>query len=109
MATRAAIEGGAAPAKAYKLSDLYINKIDQCKRMTEIFEYRKRSLYDFAKLVVEEREKEQTQGIRSSVRNIYENIIIRKFVYRILRRRWESVKAIYPGYLKRNGREYSEI
>ena len=32
----------AAPAKAYKLSDLYINKIDQCKRMTEIFEYRKR-------------------------------------------------------------------
>ena len=57
LATRAAIEGGAAPAKAYKLSDLYINKIDQCKRMTEIFEYRKRSLYDFAKLVVEEREK----------------------------------------------------
>lgn len=41
LATRAAIEGGAAPAKAYKLSDLYINKIDQCKRMTEIFEYRK--------------------------------------------------------------------
>ena len=29
------------------------------------------------------------------------NIIIRKFVYRILRRRWESVKAIYPGYLKK--------
>lgn len=57
LATRAAIEGGAAPAKAYKLSDLYINRIDQCKRMTELFEYRKRSLYDFAKLVVEEREK----------------------------------------------------
>ena len=75
LATRAAIEGGAAPAKAYKLSDLYINKIDQCKRMTEIFEYRKRSLYDFAKLVVEEREKEQnsryTEQCKEYIRKYY--------------------------------------
>lgn len=75
LATRAAIEGGAAPAKAYKLSDLYINKIDQCKRMTEIFEYRKRSLYDFAKLVVEEREKRAnsryTERCKEYIRKYY--------------------------------------
>lgn len=75
LATRAAIEGGAAPAKAYKLSDLYINKIDQCKRMAEIFEYRKRSLYDFAKLVVEEREKRAnsryTEQCKEYIRKYY--------------------------------------
>lgn len=75
LATRAAIEGGAAPAKAYKLSDLYINKIDQCKRMTEIFVYRKRSLYDFAKLVVEEREKRAnsryTEQCKEYIRKYY--------------------------------------
>lgn len=75
LATRAAIEGGAAPAKAYKLSDLYINKIDQCKRMTEIFEYRKRSLYAFAKLVVEEREKRAnsryTEQCKEYIRKYY--------------------------------------
>ena len=75
LATRAAIEGGAAPAKAYKLSDLYINKIDKCKRMTEIFEYRKRSLYDFAKLVVEEREKRAnsryTEQCKEYIRKYY--------------------------------------
>ena len=75
LATRAAIEGGAAPAKAYKLSELYINKIDQCKRMTEIFEYRKRSLYDFAKLVVEEREKRAnsryTEQCKEYIRKYY--------------------------------------
>lgn len=75
LVTRAAIEGGAAPAKAYKLSDLYINKIDQCKRMTEIFEYRKRSLYDFAKLVVEEREKRAnsryTEQCKEYIRKYY--------------------------------------
>lgn len=75
LATRAAIEGGAAPAKAYKLSDLYINKIDQCKRMTEIFEYRKRSLYDFAKLVVKEREKRAnsryTEQCKEYIRKYY--------------------------------------
>ena len=75
LATRAAIEGGAAPAKAYKLSDLYINKIDQCKRMTEIFEYRKRGLYDFAKLVVEEREKRAnsryTEQCKEYIRKYY--------------------------------------
>lgn len=75
LATRAAIEGGAAPAKAYKLSDLYINKIDQCKRMTEIFEYRKRSLYNFAKLVVEEREKRAnsryTEQCKEYIRKYY--------------------------------------
>ena len=75
LATRAAIEGGAAPAKAYKLSDLCINKIDQCKRMTEIFEYRKRSLYDFAKLLVEEREKREnsmyTDQCKEYIRKYY--------------------------------------
>lgn len=75
LATRAAIEGGAAPAKAYKLSDLYINKIDQCKRMTELFEYRKRCLYDFAKLVVEERAKRAnsryTEQCKEYIRKYY--------------------------------------
>ena len=67
--------------------------------ISALFIFLKMAYYNV--LINKKEKKEQTQGIRSSVRNIYENIIIRKFVYRILRRRWESVKAIYPGYLKK--------
>lgn len=57
IATRAAIEGGVSPAKAYRLSDIYINRIDKAKNLTQVFQYRKQSLYDFTKLVSEERER----------------------------------------------------
>lgn len=57
LATRAAIEGGVSPAAAYKLSDIYINKIDQCKSLPQLYKYRRQNMYDFAKLVADEKKR----------------------------------------------------
>lgn len=57
MATREAIAGGVSPAEAYKLSDILINKIDQCKKIEEVVELNRKSLYKFTKLVADTKEK----------------------------------------------------
>ena len=53
MATREAIAGGVSPADSYRLSDYLINQIDQCRRIEEITELNRRSLYKFTKLVAD--------------------------------------------------------
>lgn len=51
LSTRAAIDGGVSPAVAYRTSDIYINKIDQCLDPTQLEEYSRKNMYDFARLV----------------------------------------------------------
>ncbi|MDY3917874.1 MAG: helix-turn-helix domain-containing protein [Candidatus Limivivens sp.] len=62
LATRAAIEGGAAPAEAYRVSDIYINILDRCTELSEILECRKKSMYELTKMAAGARE----ERIRSS-------------------------------------------
>lgn len=62
ISTRAAIEGGVPPTKAYRLSDIYINKIDKCESLPQLYQYRRKSMYDFAKLVEDEKKRRMYSG-----------------------------------------------
>ena len=55
LATREAIAGGVSPADAYRLSDYFINQIDQCRTMEEMIELNQRCFYKFTKLVADTR------------------------------------------------------
>ena len=55
LATREAIAGGVSPADAYRLSDYFINQIDQCQTMEEMIELNQRCFYKFKKLVADTR------------------------------------------------------
>lgn len=44
LCTRAAIEGGVSPSIAYRLSDFYIQKSDECSDLVQIIEYRNRAV-----------------------------------------------------------------
>ena len=51
LATRAAIEGGISPSKAYKISDSYIQKSDSCKDIAQIIKYRDQVVEEMTELV----------------------------------------------------------
>lgn len=53
VSAREAIAGGVSPAKAYRLSDVYINKIDKCAKIEALLEYNKTAIYDFSKMVAD--------------------------------------------------------
>ena len=53
LSTREAMKGGVSPASAYQLSDIYINRIDQCTDIDELEGYSGKIVCEFAKLVAE--------------------------------------------------------
>ena len=53
LSTREAMKGGVSPASAYQLSDVYINRIDQCTDIDELEGYSGKIVCEFAKLVAE--------------------------------------------------------
>lgn len=59
-ATREAIVGGVSPAEAYHLSDLLINQVDQCKKIDQLTEMMRLSVYRFANLVSECQKKQKS-------------------------------------------------
>lgn len=72
--TRAAISGGLSPARAYRLSDLYINKIDKCTQIEEIVNYTRKAAYEFTKLVAETRAKKCASNYTEQCRDyIFKN------------------------------------
>lgn len=62
MATREAIAGGMSPAEAYRLSDLFINRIDRCIRTEELIEYNRKAVYEFTRRVAEIRERKASSN-----------------------------------------------
>lgn len=50
-ATREAIAGGVSPTEAYRKSDLYINCIDRCTYIEQLFEYMRKSVLEFTQMV----------------------------------------------------------
>lgn len=62
MTTRESIAGGISPADAYRLSDIYINKIDRAVDIEEILEYNRRAVIEFTKLVSERKEKKKNSS-----------------------------------------------
>ncbi len=55
--TRAAIDGGVSPARAYRLSDLYINRIDRCTSIEGFVEYTRSAAMEFTRMVEQARSK----------------------------------------------------
>ncbi|MDE7333863.1 MAG: AraC family transcriptional regulator [Lachnospiraceae bacterium] len=62
ISTREAIKGGVSPAKAYYLSDVFINRIDLCTNLEELEGYSKKIIYEFAKLVAETKKEKVASG-----------------------------------------------
>lgn len=48
LGARAAIEAGLSPAEAYQLSDFYIQKSEECKKVSELLELRNRAVADLS-------------------------------------------------------------
>lgn len=48
LTTRAAIEGGLSPSVAYRISDFYIQKSDNCKDIAQIIKYRDHAVEELA-------------------------------------------------------------
>lgn len=55
--TRAAIDGGVSPSRAYRLSDLFINRIDKCTSVEGLIEYNRSAALEFTRMVSENRSK----------------------------------------------------
>lgn len=74
ICTREAIKGGVSPAKAYRLSDLFINKIDKCTGVEEIVACNVQAAYEFTKMVADSREKRLASSYTEQCKDyIYKN------------------------------------
>ena len=62
IASREAIKGGVSPAKAYQLSDIFINQIDKCTDIRELERYSSKVVIEFAKLVEDTKREESVSG-----------------------------------------------
>lgn len=58
LATRAAIDGGVSPDKAYEMSEVFLQKCAQCRETTEFFEISLKSIDSFARAVREAKKQE---------------------------------------------------
>ena len=56
LCVRAAIEGGLSPAEAYKISDFYIQKTEECRKVSDLLEIRNRAVQDLTERVRRKRE-----------------------------------------------------
>lgn len=98
LSTREAIKGGVSPASAYQLSDIYINRIDLCTDIDELEGYSRKIVYEFARLVAETKKKRGCLSIRNSAGTILKNIIMTKFILKILQMQLGSARGISPEY-----------
>ena len=69
LASRAAIEGGIHPEMAYSLSDITIQKLDQCKNVAAVLTVSREMQMQYARLVQEQ--KGQTPAVDSGSENLH--------------------------------------
>lgn len=101
LATREAIAGGVSPADAYRLSDHFINQIDQCRTMEEMIELNQRCFYKFTKLVADTR---KTRSF-SSYTEQCKDYISRNYHHKIYLEDIAEAIGISPGHLSRSFRQ----
>ena len=101
LATREAISGGVSPADAYRLSDHFINQIDQCRTMEEMIELNQRCFYKFTKLVADTR---KTRSF-SSYTEQCKDYISRNYHHKIYLEDIAEAIGISPGHLSRSFRQ----
>lgn len=105
MATREAIAGGVSPAEAYRLSDVYINKIDRMMSMEEVLEYNRKAVLEFTKLVSEKKKRKKN----SSYTEKCKDYIHKNYHHKILLEKVAEEIGISQGYLSRCFREDTGI
>ena len=101
LATREAISGGVSPADAYRLSDHFINQIDQCRTMEEMIELNQRCFDKFTKLVADTR---KTRSF-SSYTEQCKDYISRNYHHKIYLEDIAEAIGISPGHLSRSFRQ----
>ena len=97
VCTREAIAGGVSPAKAYRLSDIFINRIDRCMDTAQLQEYFRKAIYEFACLVAEEK-KEKAAG---SYTEQCKDYIYKNYNHKIYLEEIADAVGISPGHLSR--------
>lgn len=74
LATREAIEGGVSPAKAYRTSDIFINKIDKFTKIEEFVNYYGVCVCEFSNMVAEVKAKQKVSNYTEQCKDyIYKN------------------------------------
>lgn len=97
VATREVIQSGVSPAKAYRLSDIFINRIDQCARTEELEEYCRKALYEFAKLAADAK----AEKTASSYTEQCKDYIYKNYNHKIYLENIAEAIGISPGHLSR--------
>lgn len=101
LATREAISGGVSPADAYRLSDHFINQIDQCRTMEEMIELNQRCFYKFTKLVADTRKTRSFSRYTEQCKDY----ISRNYHHKIYLEDIAEAIGISPGHLSRSFRQ----
>lgn len=97
VSTREAIRSGVSPAKAYRLSDIFINRIDQCTKTEELEEYCGKVIYEFAKLVADFKAEKSAASYTEQCKDyIYKN-----YNHKIYLEDIAEAIGISPGHLSR--------
>jgi len=68
LSSRAAIDGGMAPQKAYQVSGRYIQKVDACRTVSEAIRLREQAVFEMANLVRERKEHRHTSSYTESAK-----------------------------------------
>lgn len=98
LCTRAAIEGGVSPGEAYKYSDFYIQKADECKDIPQLLECRNRAVEELTKAVKKKSEKVSS----SNYVEICKAYINKHYREKIYSETIAEVLGISVGYLSRS-------
>ena len=80
LCTRAAIEGGVTPAAAYRTSDFYIQKCDDCNEVEQLMAFRNHAVEDLTRQVYEKHSKKKISNYVDRCKD-YVNKNYRKKIY----------------------------
>jgi AraC-like DNA-binding protein len=97
MATREAIAGGVSPTVAYRMSDVYVNKIDQCSTIDDMMSYMRDAGGAFARRVAEVR----AQKAVSNYTEQCKDYIYRNYHNKIYLEEVADAIGVSPGHLSR--------
>lgn len=97
LCTRAAIEGGLSPAEAYRLSDYYIQKSEECRDIPSLVDCRNQAVGDLTRRVKKEQSRRETSTYVAAACDY----VIKHYREKIRLEEVAGVLGISPSYLSR--------
>lgn len=101
LVSRAAIRGGMNPSEAYSISELYMQKLEHCKDVGQIFKIHQTMQQDFVKRVRAQKQKTRNEGYIE----ICKDYIAQKVHYPIRIKEIADMLGMNHSYLTRKFRE----